>query len=75
MKTQADIDAEKKNSDTDDEEIQNTLAGPTIEGVGLRTKQLLEEILEKSLGGGMLLMQHTNAILERLHTDVRNLRK
>ena len=25
--------------------------------------------------GGMLLMQHTNTILERLYTDVRNLRR
>ena len=66
---------EEKNSDTDDEEIEDTLGGPTLEGVALRTKQLLEGIQEESFGGGMLLMQHTNAILEMLHTDVRNLRK
>ena len=66
---------EEKNSDTDDEEIEDTSADPTLEGVALRTKQLLEGIQEESFSGGMLLMQHTNAILERLHSDVRNLRR
>jgi hypothetical protein len=29
---------EKKNSDTDDEKIEGTMAGPTVEEVALRTK-------------------------------------
>ena len=52
----------KKNSATDDEKIEDTLAGPILEWVALRTKQLLEGIQEKSFSGGMLLMQYTNAI-------------
>ena len=44
---------EEKNSDTDDEEIEGTSADATLEGVALRTKQLLEGIQEESLSGGM----------------------
>ena len=66
---------EEENSDTDDEQIEDTMASPTQEGVALNMKQLLEGIQEECFSGGMLLMQHTNAILERLHTDVRNLRR
>ena len=54
---------EKKDSDTDDEEIKDTLKGPTL--VALKTKQFLEGIQEKSLGRGILLMQHTDVISER----------
>ena len=30
---------------------------------------------KKSLSGGIFLMQHTNAILKRLYSDVKNLRR
>ena len=62
------------NKDTDHEGIKNTLTYPTPEEVALRTKQLLEGIQTKHFNEEMLLMQHTNAILKRLHTDERNLR-
>jgi len=35
----------------------------------------LEEIQEEYFNGGLLLMQHTDTILEMLHTNVRNLRR
>ena len=41
----------------------------------MRTKQLQVGIQEESLSGRMLLMQHANEILERLYTDVKNLRR
>ena len=63
-----------KHSDTNDEKIQDTLTGLTPEGVARRTKQLLEGIQEEFFSGGLLLMQHINTILERLHTDMKNLR-
>ena len=73
MKTHTDMDTEKKkNINTNDEEIKDTLINSTSKWVALKTKQLLEEIQEEFFRGGILLMQHTNAILERLHTDVRN---
>ena len=73
MKMQTDIDAKKKKND--DEKIKYTMIDLSPKGVALRTKQFLEGIQEGSLSGRMLLIQHTNAILERLHTDVRNLRR
>ena len=75
MNMHADTDAEKKNSDNDGQEIEDTLVSPTLERVALRTKKLLEGIQEEFFSGGMLLMQHTNAILERQHTNVKNLRR
>jgi len=60
---------EEKEGDVDDVGIEDTFTGPTTKGVALRMKQLLEGIQEDSMMGGMLLMQHTNAILKRLHTD------
>ena len=62
---------EQKNNDTDDEGIEDTLTGPILEGVALRTKQLLKAIQEESFSGRMLLMQHTNAILKRLVEKIK----
>lgn len=52
----------KKNNDTDDEETKDIFTDPTLEGVALRMKKLLEEIQEESISRRMFLMQHTNAI-------------
>lgn len=65
----------EEDSDIDDEGIKDTLTSLTLEIVALKNKQLLKGIQEESLSGGLLLMQHKNVILKRLHTDVRNLRR
>ena len=63
------------NKDIDHKGIKDTWTCPTPEEVALRTKQLLEGIQAKNFNEKILLMQHINAILERLHIDERNLRR
>lgn len=65
----------KKNNDIDDKGIKDRLIGRTPEEVALRMKQLLEGIQEESLNKKMFLMLHSNAIMERLHTEMKNLRR
>ena len=47
---------------------------PTQEFMSMKMQQLLQGIQEESLAGGSILMQHTNAILEKLYTDVKHIR-
>ena len=62
-KMQTDMNTQKKkNNDTNDEETKDIFTDPTLEGVALRMKKLLEEIQEESISRRMFLMQHTNAI-------------
>ena len=45
----------------------------TEESMSLKMQQLLQGIQEESLAGGSMLLQHINAILERLYTDVKHI--
>lgn len=64
----------KDESDVDDI-VEEPFRVPTLGSLVLKMRQILERIHKDSMSGGMVLMQHTNAILERVYTDVNSFKE